>query len=93
MTEKKKEIFNRKVKGAFFFLFCEVIDTRGRIKVVTVNISEQFVLFIHAAHDFHRQQRVFLRFLEKKATVPKPSTTTMTSTFSCLETFDKMTTN
>ncbi len=69
MTQKK-QILKRKVKGAFFFLFCEVINTWGRIKVVQLNIfREQFVLSIHAAHDFHRQQRVFYVFWKKKATV------------------------
>lgn len=63
-TNRKQK---KKSKVLFFFLFCEVINTRGRIKVVQLNISEQFVLSIHAAHDFHRRQRVFLKcFLETK---------------------------
>lgn len=43
MTEKKQNTVERKelkVLFFFFFLICEVINTRGRIKVVQLNISE-----------------------------------------------------
>lgn len=60
----KKQI--KKVKRCSLFFFCKVMDTRGRIKVVQLNISENSLLSIHAAH--HRQ-RVFYVFWKKKATV------------------------
>lgn len=42
MTEKKQNTVERKELKVlfFFFLICEVINTRGRIKVVQLNISE-----------------------------------------------------
>lgn len=69
MTEKKQIFKKKKLKGAFFF-FCKVINTRGRIKVVQLTLQRTvFVLSIHAAHDFHKQQRV-LCFPEKESNSP-----------------------
>ena len=67
-TNIKKTNRKIKVKGASFF-FCKVINTWGRIKVVQLTLQRSFVLSIHAAHDFHKQQRVFIFSGKKKATV------------------------
>lgn len=69
MTEKK-QISKRKVKGAFFSLLWSDQHLRENQSSTVKHFREQFVLSIHAAHDFHRQQRVFYVFWKKESNSP-----------------------
>lgn len=89
---RKRNKYSKEKLKVRFFLFCEVINTWGRIKVVQLNISENSLCYPFMQPTTFTDNNVCFMFSGKRKQQSKPSTTT-TSTFSGLDILDKMTTN